>query len=77
MIRNGTIPQSKIEDFCQPPLHKGAFSCCRAIANFQKYFIMDVRFDTQNPSYRVRNKNTSEVTQDGRQQNHRLVLRPE
>ncbi len=21
-----TIPQSKIKDFCQPPLHKGAFT---------------------------------------------------
>ena len=21
-----TIPQSKIKDFCQPPLHKGAFA---------------------------------------------------
>jgi len=26
MYRCVTIPQSKIKDFCQPPLHKGAFS---------------------------------------------------
>ena len=25
MYRCVTIPQSKIKDFCQPPLHKGAF----------------------------------------------------
>ena len=25
MFRYRTIPQSKIKDFCQPPLHKGAF----------------------------------------------------
>ena len=24
MYRYKTIPQSKIKDFCQPPLHKGA-----------------------------------------------------
>ena len=27
-----TIPQSKIEDFCQLPLHKGAFGCSRTSA---------------------------------------------
>ena len=30
--RNLTIPQSKIEDFCQLPLHKGAFGCSRTSA---------------------------------------------
>ena len=25
MYRHTAIPQSKITDFCQPPLHKGAF----------------------------------------------------
>ncbi len=27
-----TIPQSKIEDFCQLPLHKGAVGCSRTSA---------------------------------------------
>ena len=26
-----TIPQSKIEDFCQPPLHKGALHSWRIV----------------------------------------------
>ena len=30
--RNLTIPQSKIKDFCQLPLHKGAFGCFRTSA---------------------------------------------
>ena len=29
---NLTIPQSKIKDFCQLPLHKGAFGCSRTSA---------------------------------------------
>ena len=29
-----TIPQSKIKDFCQLPLHKGAFGCSRTSAFF-------------------------------------------
>ena len=29
-----TIPQSEIEDFCQPPLHKGAFEVlCKPVNN--------------------------------------------
>ena len=32
--RNLTIPQSKIEDFCQLPLHKGAVGCSRTSAFF-------------------------------------------
>ena len=30
--RNLTIPQSKIKDFCQLPLHKGASGCSRTSA---------------------------------------------
>ena len=30
--RNLTIPQSKIKDFCQLPLHKGAVGCSRTSA---------------------------------------------
>ncbi len=30
--RNFTIPQSKIKDFCQLPLHKGASGCSRTSA---------------------------------------------
>ena len=33
IYRYVTIPQSKIIDFCQPPLHKGAFSCPFFVAN--------------------------------------------
>ena len=32
--RNFTIPQSKIKDFCQLPLHKGAAGCSRTSAFF-------------------------------------------
>ena len=32
--RNLTIPQSKIRDFCQLPLHKGAVGCSRTSAFF-------------------------------------------
>ena len=32
--RNLTIPQSKIKDFCQLPLHKGAIGCSRTSAFF-------------------------------------------
>ena len=34
MYRCVTIPQSKIKDFCQPPLHKGAFYRLLFAANF-------------------------------------------
>ena len=33
--RNLTIPQSKIRDFCQLPLHKGAVGCSRTSALFR------------------------------------------
>ena len=32
--RTFTIPQSKIKDFCQLPLHKGAFGCSRTSTVF-------------------------------------------
>ena len=32
--RTFTIPQSKIKDFCQLPLHKGAIGCSRTSAFF-------------------------------------------
>ena len=32
--RSFTIPQSKIKDFCQLPLHKGAVGCSRTSAFF-------------------------------------------
>ena len=35
MYRQPTIPQTKIKDFCQPPLHKGAFER-RMIMDFYK-----------------------------------------
>ena len=34
---NLTIPQSKIKDFCQLPLHKGAVGCSRTSAFFDSY----------------------------------------
>ena len=35
--RTFTIPQSKIKDFCQLPLHKGAVGCSRTSAFFDSY----------------------------------------
>jgi len=39
-----TIPQSKIKDFCQPPLHKGAFSVFCLIDIFLTIFYNTVMY---------------------------------
>jgi hypothetical protein len=36
MYHQQTIPQSKIKDFCRPPLHKGAFEKGENVMDFYK-----------------------------------------